>query len=104
MTNEEASTTKVQQSTTPLTRVLLAAPRLRDGDRAEIEARVHQSWASGLNVYHANILALVRTCFVLLDERWRVQLLRDVGDELDSKAEHQHRQAWHTLLSQLAET
>ena len=60
-----ASTTKVQQSTAPLTRLLLAAPGLRVTDRDEIDARIHQSWAAGLNVYHVDILALLRTCLVL---------------------------------------
>ncbi len=99
-----ASTSKARQSTNPIRQLLLAAPGIRKADQDAIGSKLHEAWASGLNVSQVEILALLKHCLVLLDETWRIRLLREIGAELDTKAQHQHRQMWHELLSQLTET
>ena len=94
-----ASITKVRQSGDKLSSLLFAVPGIREHDREQIETRIEHEWASGLNVYHLDVLTLARTAFTLLDENSRVEFLERVGEELDSRGEHKHREAWRSLLA-----
>lgn len=93
-----ASITKARQSRDKLSSLLFAVPGIREQDRAQIESRIDLEWAAGLNVYHMDIQTLVRTAFTLLDEHWRVEFLSKIGEELDLRGEHKHREAWRRLL------
>lgn len=96
-----ASVRKVRASEEELSNFLFAAPGVRREDQDSIESRTKDTWASGLNVHKVDIKMLVRASFVLLDEEWRVRLLKEIGLELDRRAEHKHREAWRSLLSDL---
>ena len=37
--------------------------------------------------------------FALLDEKWRPAFLKKVGEELDARGRHRHREQWRVLLS-----
>ena len=92
---------KIRASEEELSNFLFAAPGIRRTDQNSIESRTRDTWASGLNVHKVDIKMLVQASFVLLDEEWRVRLLSEIGSELDRRAEHGHREAWRTLLSDL---
>ena len=94
----ESSSFKAKQSSEGLSNFLFAVPGVNSADRADIEVLSEQEWASGMNIYSASIDALVDAMFVLLDERWRVELLRAIGDGLDERADQLARRAWHDLL------
>ena len=98
-----ASTRKARESDAALSNLLFAAPGIREQDRSTIHDSTVIAWASGLNVYQADIVELAQSTFVLLGEEWRPALLRRIGDELDARGDHVHRRAWHALLRALGE-
>lgn len=53
--------------------------------------------AAGANICTTSIRALVDALF-LLDESWRVGLVREVADELDRRQDQLARKSWHDLL------
>ncbi len=79
--------------------LLFAVPRLDEGDLNSIKAQIEGQWASGLNIYHLDIRALVTAAFVLLDEGWRTELLREIGKELDDRGVYSSREQWRFLLA-----
>ena len=93
-----ATSIKAKQADAGLANVLFAVPGIEAGDRDEIAARVGTEWASGMNIYTASIPALVEALFVLVDESARVRLVREIGEELDSRGNQPARKAWHDLL------
>lgn len=98
-----ASTRKAREANAALASLLFATPGVRNQDSSAIHESTKSAWASGLNVYQADIIELVASAFVLLGEAWRPALLRQIGDELDRRGDHAHRRAWHDLLSALGE-
>lgn len=94
-----SSERKVLQADPALKGLLFAVPGLQESEREPIADKMKEAWASGLNLYHIDLLDLATASFVLLDEGWRPKLLREVGAELDKRGEHQHRQEWHDLLT-----
>ncbi len=99
-----ASVRKATDAESLLSNLLFAVPGTRKSDRAEIDTLTRSRWAAGLNVYRIDIGTLVRAGFALLDESWRTNFLRAVGEELDARGDHAHREAWHSLLSALADS
>lgn len=93
-----SSITKARQSGDRLSSLLFAVPGIREQEREQIESRIEREWAAGLNVYHVDIQTLARAAFSLLDEHWRVEFLEKTGEELDSRGEYKHREAWRRLL------
>ncbi len=98
-----ASVRKAHEAEDRLSNLLFAVPGIKEQDRNEIETRIRSTWASGLNVYRVDIETLAGTTFVLLDEEWRTKFLKEIGEELDTRGEHRHREAWRRLLSELGE-
>lgn len=93
-----ASSLKAKSSQANLSSLLFAVPGVREQDRGEIDALASRDWAAGLNIYTVDIQTLCSTTFVLLDEKWRVTLVREVGKELDKRQDQTARKAWHDLL------
>lgn len=93
LTDVRASTQKMLESDDRLSQFLFATPGIQKKDKEEIGATMDKSWASGLNLYHTDVLALVATAFVLLAEDYRPKPLRQIGIELDSRYDHHHRRA-----------
>lgn len=100
LSDVRSSARKARQADTTLKSLLFAVPGLREAEREPIAEDMEQAWASGLNIYHIDILDLAAVGFVLLSEDWRPKLLRAIGAELDRRGDHQHRRAWHDLLTQ----
>ena len=94
----DATSLKARQADAGLANVLFTVPGIRASERADIETRVAQEWASGMNIYTISIKALVDALFVLVDESWRARLVREIGDELDRRQDQAARKAWHDLL------
>lgn len=80
--------------------LLFAVPRLDESDRDSIKAKIEGQWASGLNIYHLDIRSLVSAAFVLLEEHWRTELLREIGRELDNRGVYASRERWRLLLAE----
>ncbi len=92
------STQKARASTDPLSNLLFAAPGMRQDQQDAIRENMETAWASGLNISQIDMIDLANAAFALLSEEWRPRLLRAIGSELDRRADHVHRRAWHDLL------
>ena len=99
----QTSVRKAREAGGKLSNLLFVIPGIREQDRDKIEMRTRNIWATGLNIYRADIGSLVKTVFVLLGEEWRVIFLKEIGEELDRRGHHKHRKAWHDLLFELGE-
>ena len=93
-----ATSIKTKQADVGIANVLFTVPGVRTSDRADIAARVAIEWAAGMNIYATSIGALIDALFVLLDESWRLRLVREIGEELDARKDQLARKAWHDLL------
>lgn len=89
---------KAKQTDAGLPNLLFAVPGVKAADRENIDAHVANEWASGMNIYAIDIQTLVNALFVLLEEKWRVRLLREIGVELDERQDQVARKAWYDLL------
>ena len=94
----DASSLKAKQADVGLANVLFTVPGVRAANCDYIAARIATEWASGMNIYVVSIRTLVDALFVLVDESWRVRLVREIGDELDARQDQSARRAWHDLL------
>ncbi len=101
MADIRSSTRKARASSDPLSSLLFATSDVREDEREEIRRNVETAWASGLNINQIDIVDLANAAFVLLSEDWRPTMLREIGTELDRRADHVHRRAWHDLLLKL---
>ena len=96
-----SSTQKARASADPLSNLLFALPSIREDERNAIRENMEAAWASGLNLGQIDIVNLAHASFALLPEEWRPKLLREIGTELDKRADHAHRRKWHDLLSNI---
>ncbi len=96
-----SSTGKARTSTEPFSSLLFATPGIQGDERGEIRHNMETAWASGLNINQIDIVDLANAVFALLPEGWRPKILREIGVELDRRADHTHRHAWHELLLEL---
>ncbi|MCY4259735.1 MAG: restriction endonuclease, SacI family, partial [Rhodobacteraceae bacterium] len=101
MADIRSSTRKARASSDPLSSLLFATSDVREDEREEIRRNVETAWASGLNINQIDIVDLANAAFALLSEDWRPTMLREIGTELDRRADHVHRRAWHDLLLKL---
>ena len=98
LSDAQSSTRKAKESDTGLTELLFAVPGTRQADADDIQELFRRNFAAGLNIYTIRIQSLVYHVLVLLKEEWRVQFVREIGIELDSRQEQPSRKAWHDLL------
>ncbi len=102
LTDTDASIRKSRQSGDSLSNLLFAAPRIRQHDRESIETSIQSAWATGLNIYHVDIVDFATHGLVLLDESWRPKFLREIGLELDTRGDPVHRRSWNEILKNFA--
>ena len=102
LTDTDASIRKSRQSGDSLSNLLFAAPRIRQHDQDSIETSIQSAWATGLNIYHVDIVDFATHGLVLLDESWRPKFLREIGRELDTRGDPVHRRAWNEILKNFA--
>jgi len=95
------SVRKAKESADPLSNLLFSAKSIRSDERAEINREAEVAWAAGFNANQIDIVTLAKASFSLLSEEWRPQLLREIGEELDRRADHAHRIAWHEILKNM---
>lgn len=89
-----ASCRKVKISGGEVANLLFVAPGVSKGDEEHIARMCHQEWAYGLNVHIVSVRQLSESVFALLDESWRVDFLKMVGQELDRRQNSQARKGW----------
>ncbi len=94
----QAATRKAKQADVGLANLLFTVPAVRPADHEAIETLTRREWASGLNVYTTGIVTLMEATFMLLEEKWRIDLLREIGAELDQRQDQAARRSWHDLL------
>lgn len=76
----------------------MATEGVEEKDAKAIEERCRREWAGGLNIHQAGIREVVKMVFILLPERARPDLLREIGAELDHRKVHRDRQEWRDIL------
>jgi hypothetical protein len=82
--------------------VLFAAPLIKESDRGAVAQRFAAAFASGQNLYHADLIDLASTVLALSGETGRKEFLQRVGEHLNEwNTQPRHRQAWKTLLESL---
>lgn len=70
-------------------------------DNTEIDARISSEFTSGQNVYVVRFADFALGILILFGEDGRVELLREIGQELErTNARIEHRRAWADLLKQ----
>ncbi len=100
LTLVELEATIIKARSSGVANILFATPDFAQEDRDAIAARITEEWVRGSNIYQTSIQSLTRSLFMLLDEKWRVTLLREVCHELDSRsALPTDRLEWAALLA-----
>ncbi len=100
LTLVELEATIIKARSSGVSNVLFATPNFAEEDRDTIAARINEEWVRGSNIYQTSIQTLARSLFMLLDEKWRVDLLREICHELDSRSTRPaDRIEWAVLLS-----
>lgn len=99
MADLRTSITKTREAGGQLSNLLFAVPGVREADRRDVDAAVHDAWAAGLNIHWIGISTLSEMAFSLLDEQYRIVFLKEIGADLDRRGELSHRLAWRDLLS-----
>ena len=101
LSDARSSTRKAKESDAGLTDLLSAVPGTRKADAEGISEIFQKNFASGLNICTVRIEGLAYHVLALLKEHWRVRVVREICNELDSRQEQSARKAWHDLLLQL---
>ena len=99
----QSTTKKIWSSVDQISSLVFVTGGVSAHDKSSIADSMSNAWASGLNLYQTEILDLVANTLILLPESHRISLLREIGAELDSRAIHEHRQAWLGIVSGLGE-
>lgn len=85
-----------------LSELLFNSPGTEQSENDQIEELVHQTWASGTNIYRLSINELIRVGLALTGEEGRKDFLKNVGDQLDTyNTQPRNRKRWKELLEQL---
>ena len=96
----ELESTIIKARASGVANVLFATPDFAPDDRDAIKTRISEEWVQGSNFYQIPIQELARNAFMLLSEDWRVKLLREICNELDSRAtQPSDRLEWAALLT-----
>lgn len=97
----QASLKKAQDAKLRFDSFLFIAPKADIAEKKDIEEVLERVRQGGMEVNHIELIDLVASNVVLLGEKWRPQLLLEIGKELDSCAELSHRRAWQSILASL---
>ena len=94
ITLTDCSDTVTKARGSGITNVLFAAPSIKAGQDTTMSALKDKVWREGCNVYNADIVSIMRHVFMLLDEKWRIDLLKLVADELETRGRYEDRAEW----------
>ena len=89
---------KIRSSGANISDLLFAAPGISEVDASAIYERFDAVWRTGLDIDRIDILTLVRAITAVFANVERVRFLAEIGNELDERAEHAHRDAWRSVL------
>ncbi len=92
---------KILESSEEIQDILFISPGIAEIDRNSIDNRIAAAWRQGVDVNRIDIETLVRSVSALFGGSERARFLQDVGEELDRRSEHRHRERWRELLEQL---
>lgn len=93
--------TKINVSNETVYDLLFAAPGVVAIDESTINERLIGVWRQGLDINRIDVLTLVRATTALFNNSERLQFLREIGEELDQRSEHTHRDTWRQLLKHM---
>ena len=96
----EHSLAKVDASRETTHDLLFASPGITEVDASVISGRLDRAWRQGLDVKRVDVLTLIRATTVLFRNAERIEFLREIGEELNQRSEHMHRDAWRRLLEE----
>ena len=96
-----SSITKARSSKKTIHNLLFAAPNIEETEMSTFLKITEETWQSGLNINQIDIIDLTNATFILLAENWRIELLHEIGNELDQRGAHTDRQVWYDLLREL---
>ena len=94
----EHSLAKVYASGEVTHDLLFASPGIAEVDASAINGRLDSVWRQGMDVNRVDVPTLVRATTALLRNSERIMLLHEIGEELNLRSEHVHRDAWRRLL------
>ena len=89
---------KIRSSGANISDLLFTAPGISEVDASAIYERFNAVWRTGLDIDRIDILTLVRAITAVFANEERVRFLAEIGNELDERAEHAHRDAWRSVL------
>ncbi len=89
---------KIRSSGANVSELLFAAPGISEVDESAIHERFDAVWRTGVDINRIDILTLVRAIAAVFANAERVRFLAEIGNELDERAEHAHRDAWRRVL------
>ncbi len=96
----EHSLAKVNASVETTHDLIFASPGIAEVDASVISDRLDSAWRQGLDVKRIDVLTLVRAITALFGNAERIEFLREIGEELNQRSEHVHRDAWRRLLEE----
>ena len=94
ITMDDCASTMTKARGDNITGVLFATPGIKDGHENAIRAFKGKVWREGRNLYHTDIVSIMRHVFVLLDEKWRIVLIKRISDELKARGRYEDRAEW----------
>ncbi len=96
----EHSLTKVSTSHETTHDLLFASPGIVEVDASAISGRLDRAWSQGLDIKRVDVLTLIRATTLFFSNAERIGLLKEIGEELNRRSEHVHRDTWRQLLEQ----
>jgi len=82
--------------------LFMAQQGIEESNKNDINKKITQEFASGQNIYVADLLEFSKGILILLGEKGRIDFLNKIGAELDnSKSPIKNRKAWANLLREL---
>lgn len=71
------------------------------GDQTKIAELSRKEFSTGQNMYVCEFNLFAEACLILLGEKGRRTILQQIGEELDLRADLQHRETWRDLLKEI---
>ena len=95
ITFDDCSDTATKARGSGITNILFTAPGVVEESEITIRALKSKLWREGCNLYHVDMVSFMEHVFVLLDEKWRIELLKRTAEELDLRGRFEDRVEWN---------
>lgn len=94
ITLADCSHTVTQARGSDVANVLFVVPGISDRHENTIKRFKDKVWREGRNMYSTDIVSIMQHVFMLLDEKWRVDLLQRIAKELELRGRYEDRMEW----------